>query len=162
MITRTLTALALTAAPALAAEKLPAEIAAPDLTPVLTAHATGAQIYDCVAGTYGKLEWTFREPVANLTVDGKTVGHHYPGPSWQLVDGSTVTGKVAAKFPGVTGEDIAWLKLDVVAHGGTGQLDGVVAVQRINTRGGALTGECSQPGAQMAVPYAADYVFLMK
>lgn len=144
----------------LAQTELPAEIAAVDLTEVLRAHATGAQIYTCAADAEGKLAWTFREPVANLTVDGTTIGHHYPGPSWQLDDGSTVMGKVAAKVAGTSEADIAWLKLDVVGHSGTGALDAVTVIQRINTVGGVLAGDCSEKGAQTAVPYNADYLFL--
>ncbi|MCX8509192.1 MAG: DUF3455 domain-containing protein [Rhodobacteraceae bacterium] len=139
---------------------LPAEISAEGMKTVLEAHATGAQIYDCKANDQGALEWSFREPVANLVVDGKTVGHHYPGPSWQLTDGSSVQGKLAAKVPGKTEADIPWLKLDVVAHSGMGGLAGVTTVQRINTVGGVLKGACDMAGAQQAVPYSADYVFL--
>lgn len=161
MFKMTCTTLALTLAAAAAqAQTLPTEIDAPGMTPVLTAHATGAQIYECKAGEDGALAWTFREPVANLVVNGETVGHHYPGPSWQLKDGSTVVGKVATKVPGTTETDIAWLKLDVVSHAGMGGLEGVTIVQRINTQGGQMTGACDTAGAQMAVPYAADYVFL--
>jgi len=29
----------------------------------------------------GKLGWAFRESIAALMPDGKTVGHHYAGPS---------------------------------------------------------------------------------
>lgn len=146
--------------PAMAQEMVPAEVAVKGMTTVLQAHATGAQIYDCKANTLGALEWAFREPVANLVVDGQTVGHHYPGPSWQLNNGSTVQGKVAAKAPGATEADIPWLKLDVVSHGGSGELDAVSAIQRINTSGGVLKGACDTAGTQVAVPYSADYVFL--
>ncbi|MGA9955493.1 MAG: DUF3455 domain-containing protein, partial [Bradyrhizobium sp.] len=58
---------------------LPAAIASPGETVVLTAHAEGAQVYECKAGTDGKLAWVFREPIATLLVDGKTVGRHYAG-----------------------------------------------------------------------------------
>lgn len=145
---------------AMAQEMVPAEIAAEGMTTILQAHATGAQIYECKANDQGALEWIFREPVANLVIDGKTVGHHYPGPSWQLTDGSTIQGKVAAKAPGATEADIPWLKLDVVSHGGSGELDAVSAIQRINTSGGVLKGACDMAGTQVAVPYSADYVFL--
>ena len=37
-------------------------------------HAEGAQVYECKADAAGKLAWQFREPVATLIVDGKTVG----------------------------------------------------------------------------------------
>jgi hypothetical protein len=38
----------------------------------------------------------------------------------------------------------------------------VTVIQRINTRGGQTDGACDTAGATLAVPYAADYVFLKK
>lgn len=129
---------------------------------VLTAHAEGAQVYDCKPGTDGKLAWAFREPIATLLVDGKTVGRHYAGPSWEHGDGSVVIGKAAASAPGATANDIAWLKLNVVAQRGGGIFSGVTTVQRINTTGGKLEGACDKAGSFKSAPYSADYVFLRK
>src|SRR5262245_5003444 len=76
--------------------------AAPGEVLMLTIHAQGAQIYECKVDGGGKLVWQFREPVASLFVDGKTVGRHYAGPTWEMTDGSMVTGKVAGRAPGAT------------------------------------------------------------
>ena len=141
---------------------LPDAIAAPGEAVVLTVHAEGAQVYECKAGTDGKPGWAFREPIATLLLDGKTVGRHYAGPSWEHSDGSAVVGKVAASAPGATPGDIPWLKLDVVSHRGTGILSGVTTVLRIDTHGGKLDGACDKAGALRSVPYSADYVFLRK
>ena len=65
-----------------AAAELPAEIAAPGETMVVTVQAAGAQIYECKPDGAGKLSWKFREPIATLLLDGKTVGRHYAGPTW--------------------------------------------------------------------------------
>ena len=140
--------------------QMPAAIAAPGQSPVVTLHAAGAQIYDCKPGKDGKLNWVFREPVATLILDGKTVGRHYAGPTWEHVDGSAVTGKVAATAPAATTNDVPWLKLDVVGRRGNGTLADVTTVQRINTNGGVLAGACDQAGGLRSVPYSADYVFL--
>jgi Protein of unknown function (DUF3455) len=140
----------------------PAAIAAPDETAVVTLHAEGAQLYECKAGGDGKLAWAFREPIATLILDGRTVGRHYAGPNWEHMDGSAVTGKAAGSSPGATPNDVAWLKLDVVGRRGQGVLADVTTVQRINTSGGALAGACDRAGALRAVPYSADYVFLRK
>ena len=102
------------------------------------------------------------KPIATLLVDGKTVGRHYAGPTWEFSDGSAVTGKVADTAPGATANDIAWLKLDVVSHRGSGLLGDVTTVQRINTQGGKPDGPCDQRGSFKSVPYSADYVFLRK
>src|ERR1700746_3183832 len=78
---------------------LPDAILAPGETVVLTLHAEGAQVYECKAGSDGKLGWAFREPIATLFADGKTVGRHYAGPNWEHIDGSAVMAKVAANAP---------------------------------------------------------------
>ena len=68
----------------------------------------------------------------------------------------------AANAPGATPADIPWLKLDVVARRGNGLLSGVTTVQRINTRGGVVSGACDKAGSFSSAPYSADYVFLRK
>jgi hypothetical protein len=141
---------------------LPDSIAAPGETAVLTVHAEGAQVYECKAGADGKLAWAFREPIATLMADGKTIGRHYAGPNWEHADGSAVAGKAVGNAPGATANDIPWLKLEVISQRGSGILTGVTTVQRINTSGGKLAGACDKAGAFSSVPYAADYVFLRK
>ena len=141
---------------------LPDAIAAPGETVVLTVHAEGAQVYECKAGADGKLAWAFREPIATLLVDGKTIGRHYAGPNWEHIDGSAVVGKVTGNAPGATADDIAWLKLQVVSSRGSGVLTGVTTVQRINTKGGNFAGPCDKAGAFKSAPYSAEYVFLKK
>ena len=140
----------------------PAAIAAPGETVVATLHAEGAQVYECKAGNDGKLAWAFREPIATLVLDGKTVGRHYAGPNWEHADGSAVVGKAVGNAPGKSANDIPWLKLEVTAHRGSGALSGVTTVQRINTAGGVHAGACDKAGAFHSAPYAADYVFLRK
>ena len=145
-----------------AAAPLPDAIAAPGETIVLTLHAEGAQVYECKAGADGKPAWAFREPVATLMLDGKTIGRHYAGPNWEHIDGSAVVGKLAASFPGATPDDLPWLKLEVISRRGHGILSEVTTVLRINTVGGKLEGACDKLGHYRNVPYGADYVFLRK
>ena len=136
--------------------------AAPGEAVMLTLHAEGAQIYECKSDSGGKLVWQFREPIAALFVDGKTIGRHYAGPSWELADGSAVTGKVAGRAPGATAKDIPLLKLVVTSQRGKGQLTGATTIQRINTKGGMAEGPCENSGAFLSVPYSADYTFRTK
>jgi hypothetical protein len=148
---------------AMAAETpLPDAIVAPGATAVLTVHAEGAQVYECKPGADGKVGWAFREPIATLIADGKTVGRHYAGPNWEHSDGSAVAGKAVGNAPGATANDIPWLKLEVVAQRGSGTLSGVTTVQRINTMGGKLEGPCDKAGTFKSAPYSADYIFLHK
>jgi hypothetical protein len=149
-------------ATASASAELPASIAATGDTAVATFHAEGAQIYECKLSNDGKLAWQFREPVATLLFDGKTVGRHYAGPNWVHIDGSSVTAKPIGSAPGQTQADIPWLKLEVIGHSGTGMFSSVTTVLRINTRGGVVAGACEQIGSYRSAPYAADYVFLRK
>jgi len=157
-----LLALPLLALVSTAHAQVPAAIAAPGETIVATWHAEGAQVYECKAGPDGKLAWAFREPIATLLSDSKTVGRHYAGPNWEHMDGSAVVGKVAANAPGATPKDIPLLKLDVVSSRGSGALSGVTTVQRVHTVGGRHEGACDKAGAFHSAPYAADYVFLKK
>lgn len=153
--------------PAAAADALPDAIATPGETAVLSVHAEGAQVYECKAGADGKLAWAFREPIASLFADGKTVGRHYAGPNWEHADGSAVVGKAIGKLAigNASGQttDIPWLKLEVISRRGTGVLSDVTTVQRIHTHGGWLSeGPCDAAGSFQSVPYSADYVFLRK
>ena len=142
--------------------QVPDAIAAPGETLVATVHAEGAQVYECKADAAGKPVWQFREPIATLLIGGKTVGRHYAGPTWELGDGSAVTGKVAGRAPSATAKDIPLLKLEVASQRGTGQLTGIATIQRLNTKGGVAEGACESVGAFLSVPYSADYAFLKK
>lgn len=129
---------------------------------IATAHAVGAQVYECKADSDGRLTWQFREPIATLVIDAKTVGRHFAGPIWEMSDGSAVGGKVSAQAPGSTANDIPLLRLDVVARHGSGMLSGITTVQRLNTRGGRAGATCDSAGAFLSVPYTADYAFYKK
>jgi Protein of unknown function (DUF3455) len=137
-------------------------VAGPDETVALAVNAAGVQIYDCKAAADGKLAWTFKEPRADLTVGGKTVGKHYAGPHWEMADGSTVKAAGAARADGATPNDIPWLRLAVTESKGAGQLSGVTAVLRTNTKGGVLAGTCPTAGLTQEQAYTSDYVFLKK
>ncbi len=142
--------------------QIPAAVAAPGEEMVATFHGVGAQIYECKADTGNKLVWQFREPVAALMLDDKTVGTHFTGPGWQHFDGSSVRAKAIGSAPGASANDIAWLKLEVTELRGHGTLSHVSTVQRINTKGGVTKGPCESAGEFLGVPYSADYVFLRK
>lgn len=129
---------------------------------VATVHAAGSQVYECKFDTAGNLVWQFREPIATLFIDGKTVGRHYAGPHWEMSDGSVVRAKVVGNAPGSSASDIPLLKLDVIASHGSGQLSGVTTIQRLNTRGGYTDTACDRFGAFLSVPYTADYAFYKK
>ncbi|MGC2826477.1 MAG: DUF3455 domain-containing protein [Pseudolabrys sp.] len=144
------------------AAEVPVAIAAPGEVLITTAHAVGAQVYECKFDSAGKLAWQFREPIATLFIAGKTVGRHYAGPSWEMTDGSAVTGKFAAQTPGAAPNDIPLLKLEGAAWRGMGQLSRITTIQRLNTRGGRVDAPCDSAGTYLSVPYMADYAFYRK
>ena len=135
---------------------------------ITTFHAEGAQIYECKPdsskpiGQAGTLVWQFREPIATLLADGQSVGRHYAGPSWELVDGGGVKGKTIKNTPAPGPNDIPWLELEVVDHLGKGVLSEAVTVLRTNTKGGLAKGPCKTQGEYLSIPYSADYQFLRK
>ncbi|MGY2202648.1 DUF3455 domain-containing protein [Pseudomonas gingeri] len=141
-----------------AADAAPNLLTAGDAT-VLSVRGEGVQLYNCAADTSGKLTWQFREPLATLIFNGKTVGRHFAGPTWEFADRSAVVAKVVSQQPGATKKDLALLKLEVVDHQGSGALSKVISVQRLNTRGGVFSGACTQAGAIHVEPYSADYLF---
>lgn len=150
------------AAAALAAADLPESISAPGETRIVTIHAEGAQVYECKADAAGQLAWQFREPIATLLVDGKTIGRHFAGPSWELDDGSAVAGKVVGRAVGASKADIPLLKLAASPQRDRGMLAGATTIQRLNTKGGTAEGPCESVGSLLSVPYAADYAFYRK
>jgi hypothetical protein len=134
-----------------------------DQEAVLTAHATGFQIYVCQPGKDGTATWTLRAPEATLQDSrGATIGRHYGGPTWRDNDGSEVTGTVSAQANSPEPHAIPWLLVTVTQRRGNGALSWVSTVQRVHTEGGAapVTGcSDSELGIEMKVPYAADYYF---
>jgi Protein of unknown function (DUF3455) len=130
---------------------------------VLLAHASGSQIYTCRAGADGKFIWTLKAPEAELT-DGKSkvIGNHSAGPTWQLKDGSEVTGKAEAQVDSQEPDSIPWLLVKVVGHSGNGLLTNVTTIQRVHTRGGKPpAGGCDglHRDAETRSRYTADYYF---
>jgi len=156
------------AAPAenLAAPETPDVIKAPATDVVSFAlNAKGVQIYECRAKKDDptKFEWAFKAPEADLfDAQGKKVGRHYGGPTWESNDGSKVVGEFKGKADAKDPTGVPWLLLNAKSHEGSGAFAGVTSIQRVNTAGGkAPTGGCDQTtvGKELKVPYTAVYYF---
>ena len=125
--------------------------------------ASGVQIYRCAATASG-YAWSFVAPDADLYLPGNPntiVGHHFAGPTWEYIDGSTV---VAAKAAAATPDpgSIAWLLLVATSHGSDGRMSEVSSIQRLSTHGGnaPATGcDAAHAGDEADVPYTATYYF---
>jgi hypothetical protein len=143
--------------------RVPADIRAPENEHVvLRVHAKGDQVYVCQQGVTLSA-WRLKEPDAQLfDKDGKVVGKHFAGPSWEWKDGSRVKGDATAKVDAPERNAIPWLLIKVIERQGSGALSPVATIQRIDTKGGAapLKG-CDEAhgGNELRVPYEADYVF---
>jgi hypothetical protein len=133
----------------------------PASKPFLAAHATGVQKYACQAnGT-----WLFTDPEATLfkLPGARTpIATHFLNvfsgrPVWQFKDGSAVeAARTASASAGAA--NIPWLLLRAAANI-PGRLGNATWVQRLNTSGGVAPAGACTPGATVAVPYTADYVF---
>ena len=145
---------------------MPESLKAPaSQTVLLKATGRGKQIYGCRAGSGGpaKFEWVLKRPQADLfDAQGRKIGRHFEGPTWEATDGSKVVGEVlqraAAPRPGA----VPWLLLKAKTTQGTGLFGQVTYVQRVATVGGAAPASgCNQAhaGKEIAIDYHADYYF---
>lgn len=120
--------------------------------------------YECrVSATdAAAFSWVLASPNAILSdASMGAVGKYYGGPTWELNDGSKVTGKQLAVSPGAAGS-IALQLVQASPATGNGKLNGVTYIQRLNTMGGvpaALPCDASKVGSKHIVKYQADYVF---
>ena len=131
-------------------------------TLILEASASGVQVYECAADTYG-YQWRFKAPEADLSDRaGKSIGRHYGGPTWELADGSKVVGEVSKQAPSPDAAAIPLLLLRAKPGTGSGAFASVSSVQRLDTFGGRApsTGCSAENVAKVTrVPYTATYYF---
>ena len=120
-------------------------------------YASGVQIYQ-----WNGTAWVFTAPEALLFADAGghgTVGIHYAGPTWEMVNGGKVVGTVLERCT-PDPEAIPWLLLDAVANEGPGILGRVTLIQRINTVGGLAPSDPGDVVGELArVPYTTEYLF---
>ncbi|WP_157971419.1 DUF3455 domain-containing protein [Dyella sp. C9] len=144
-------------------ESVPPALAPPaGYTAVLTARATGVQIYRSTADGAG-FKWSLEAPLAELSYAGGVI-HHYAGPSWEAADGSKLARDASVPVASVpaahASADIPWLLLKVTADPAPGALAKVGFVQRIATQGGVAPAQPPvRAGTLVGVPYTATYVF---
>ena len=142
---------------------IPEELAVPQgYNRVLTLHAKGEQIYQCVS-QQGVISWQLQRPNAQLFNEaGQQVGSHTAGPEWIYQDGSRVTGRVVKKLEVTPDSAVAWVLLEAVNHHGAGVFANSHFIQRVKTRGGLPpVSDCNSNhlGMEKPVAYSADYIF---
>ena len=128
-----------------------------------SAKAQGVQIYQWLPKKDAptQFEWAFKAPAADLfDAQGKKIGHHYAGPTWEATDGSKVVGAVKSRVDSKVPGAAPWLLVGAKTHAGTGIFSHVTSIQRLETSGGkppATAG--AKPGEEVRVPYTATYYF---
>jgi hypothetical protein len=133
-------------------------------TLALVLNARGVQIYVCrpVQGDPAKFEWAFKAPEAELfDAQGRKVGRHYAGPTWELTDGGKVVGRVKSKIEAPDGKGIPWLLLEAVQASGE-TMGKVLSIQRVDTVGGkapADQADATKVAKEVRVDYTATYKF---
>jgi FtsP/CotA-like multicopper oxidase with cupredoxin domain len=130
---------------------------------VFKSTARGAQIYTCqqMSADLSQFEWKLKAPDAKLfDAQGKVVGKHYAGPTWEANDGSKIAAVVTAKEQ-APNTSIPWLLLQVNSAEGNGKFSNIKWVQRLNTTGGNSPQDCNRQrlNTEISVPYTADYYF---
>jgi hypothetical protein len=131
----------------------------------VVAQANGVQIYECNASKTDPtlFEWAFKAPEAELfNNDGKKIGKHYAGPTWEYDDGSKVVGEIKASDAGPDTSAIPWLLLRAKSVEGNGIFAKTQSIQRVKTVGGkapAVGCNQTQKGSVARVAYRATYNF---
>jgi hypothetical protein len=137
----------------------------PEETLSFAAKAKGVQIYECRIKTNdtSNYEWVLKAPEADLfDMQGKRIGRHYGGPTWEGIDGSKVVGEVKGREPSTNSNAIPWLLLVAKQHEGDGVFSRISSIQRLETAGGKAPAEShdqSMVGTESRVPYTAIYYF---
>jgi hypothetical protein len=163
-IAPTLLIAALILTPVLPAQQTAGSIDPPaGARPVLQAKGDGVQIYVCT-DAHDALKWVLKAPDAKLLdAAGNTIGRHFAGPTWSLVDDSQVQGKVIAGQQAPDEISVDWLLLGAKPGTGTGKLAEVKFIRRTETRGGlAPKSGCQSSddaGKLVQIPYTATYTF---
>jgi hypothetical protein len=125
----------------------------------------GEITYQCSAkkDMAGQFEWVFAGPDAKLNDrSGKQVGKYYgPPATWESMDGSKLTATQVAVAPNGMGNIPSQLVKGNPAMG-SGAMNGVTYIQRVDTRGGVAPATpcvAGNLGARQTVNYQADYIF---
>ena len=130
---------------------------------VLRAQARGTQTYACKAKEGGKeYEWVSKAPEAGLFDDnGQKIGKHFGTTfTWEMGDGSRVTGKPRAKADAPESGAMPWLLFETKSTGKDGMVSKVKYIQRVATVGGQPppTGcDAAHKNAEAHVDYSATY-----
>jgi len=136
----------------------------PKETLLFAAKGKGVQIYEWLPKKDNpkQYEWVHTPEADLFDSEGKKIGRHYGGPTWESNDGSKVVcvlkGHVASKDDNAA----PWLLLSAKTHEGHGIFSSITSIQRLETAGGAEPSAGAgqaKAGQVVRVPYTATYYF---
>jgi len=138
----------------------------PNETLLFAAKGKGFQVYDWVPkkDDPSRGEWVHTPEADLFDAEGKKIGCHYGGPTWESNDGSKVICTLKSHAASPDANAVPWLLLIVKTHEGEGVFSRVTSIQRLETAGGAEPSEetgvaKAKAGGkvQIRVPYTATY-----
>lgn len=155
-----------TSAPMYSQAALPAAVQAPaGNTVALETVGVGEITYQCRAkkDAADQFEWVFAGPNAKLNDrSGKQIGKYYgPPATWEAMDGSKLSGAQVAVAPSSPG-NIPYQLVKGNPATGSGAMNGVTYIQRVDTKGGVAPATPCTAGnldGKEVVKYQADYIF---
>ncbi len=123
-----------------------------------TARATNIYVCD-------NAQWTLKQKGEEVLFDngGGRIGTSSTTPystTWRGDDGSSIIGRAEARADGMGQGDTPVLKYAITSRQGAGRFTPVMTVRRVSSRCAAPSSrECSTPGSERQLNYAAGYQF---
>lgn len=124
----------------------------------------GFQVFRCIQDAKGTY-WRFEQPIANLSnTHGEfLIKHSGPMMAFDHADGSRILSSRILSWvnPQNPSNDIKPVLMEAITDPGSGFLNDVRYVQRINTKGGIPQKNCTteEVGHLLKVPFKAEYIF---
>jgi hypothetical protein len=122
--------------------------------------ANGVLIYECRVN-HSRFAWEFLGPEATLfDENNKLVGALFAGPTWELLDGSSLLGSNIKTIESPVVGAMPWALFSTRSAGRKGVLSRVTSLQQVNTVGGEVPKSgCNSSNQSMRsrVPFSAMY-----
>jgi hypothetical protein len=123
--------------------------------------AEGVHVFECKPAT-GGYTWAFVAPDVTLYDAGRSVATQTVPNQWESSSDRSSVSAILRSTQAAGGDALPWALLKAVPLSESGMFAGVTSIQRVNTSGGvAPASGCgeSSAGAEVRVPFTADYYF---
>lgn len=134
----------------------------PKETLLFAVKGRGAQVYEWQPkkDKPDQFEWVHTPEADLFDSEGKKIGCHYGGPTWESSDESKVVCDLKAHVASKDDSAAPWLLLTAKSHEGQGIFSRVTSIQRLETVGGgepSIGADQLKAGQVVRVPYTATY-----